>query len=91
MPRWRRPGLWNSAPRDLWNLDAAADVSELAKFYYSLPPESQAAQRFIDGLPVPTVQQVLEFRANLEAAELGYEGPAPASPLGVQEHVVEVL
>ena len=68
-----------------------ADVSELAKFYYSLPPESQAAQRFIDGLPVPTVQQVLEFRANLEAAELGYEGPDPASPLGVQEHVVEVL
>ena len=68
-----------------------ADVSELAKFYYSLPPESQAAQKFIDGLPVPTVQQILEFRSNLEAADLGYEGPAPASPLGVQEHVVEVL
>jgi hypothetical protein len=69
-----------------------APIEQLAEFYYSLPGNSPQAQEFIDGISMESTKAVLEYRTNQEAEALGY-GPvaAPGSPIGVQDHVVEVM
>ena len=63
----------------------------LHDYFYSLPSKSQAAQRFMDDLPLPTVKQILQLHAEQEANEEGGPSPVGGSPIGVQEHVVDVV
>jgi|SaaInl7_200m_RNA_FD_contig_21_875206_length_1428_multi_13_in_0_out_0_2 hypothetical protein len=69
-----------------------APIEQLTEFYYSLPGNSPQAQEFIDGLSLEQTKAVLEHNVNNEAEMLGYGPEADSvSPIGVQDHVVEVM
>lgn len=69
-----------------------APIEELTEYYYSLPEGSADLIRFSDSLETSQLKEMMTLRTNQEAEALGYGPEAPGqSPLGVQNHIVEVL